>query len=61
VSQTEIFRRYRDLLSPLELESAAVELRKREQQHGPGGRRGENEYRQEDFPELKESAPLPLR
>ena len=38
-----------------------IELRRREQQHAPGGKRGANEYWQEDFPELKESAPLPLR
>ncbi|MFO0583711.1 MAG: AMP-binding protein [Anaeromyxobacter sp.] len=38
-----------------------IELRKREQQHAPGGTRRPNEYWQEDFPELKESAPLPLR
>ncbi len=30
-----------------------VELRKREQQRGPGGARGEREFWQDDFPELK--------
>lgn len=38
-----------------------IELRKREQQHAPGGVRRPHEYWQEDFPELKETAPLPLR
>ena len=38
-----------------------VELRKREQQRAPGGTRGEHEFWQEDFPELQESMPLPLR
>jgi acetyl-CoA synthetase len=38
-----------------------IELRKREEQRAPGGRRSENEFWQEDFPELQESVPLPLR
>jgi acetyl-CoA synthetase len=38
-----------------------IELRRREQQRPPGGARREHEYWQEDFPELKEPAPLPLR
>ena len=37
-----------------------VELRRREQQQ-PGGDRRPNEYWEEDFPQLKESTPLPLR
>ncbi len=38
-----------------------IELRKREQQRAPGETRRQNEYWQEDFPDLQESAPLPLR